>query len=178
MTNEQFKYIWITKIVANGPWGISASDEHTAKLYRDKLSKYDKNVLSDAVDRMLVDETGKLPSVGKFIEYCRWVKGERGNPNPKLCPCCQNTGWIYLKEKNTTIRCDCVNCPDMLKISTHYNQDKKCEAGECRPGGKVFVDEKPVKLPGCPKGEPHYKKYLLEPLQKESSLSGDEEPPF
>jgi hypothetical protein len=183
MTKEEFKFIWETMIVANGPWYLAASDENTSKLYRDKLSRYDKDVLSKAVDKLLVDETGRLPPVGKFIEYCRWVKGERPCPNLKLCPCCKGDGWIYLKGKNAVAPCGCNNeTPEKYRIPV----PKRCEVGECDPGGKVFIDgTKRVELDKCPKGEAHYKKYVTknmekqaEPLQKDLPGVGEEEMPF
>lgn len=169
MTKEQFKFIWHTKVRANGPWKHAASDPETARMYRDKLTKYDKDVLSRAVDQLLIDESGTpnnprnfLPPVGTFIEYCQWVKNEGPGPKPKnLCPCCQNTGWIHLKEKDMVVPCDCNNSPGMPSISRQYGdgENKKCESGECSPSGVVFINGKPFTLPECPKGKEHYEKY-------------------
>lgn len=160
MTSEQFKYIWKTKVTANAPWYPSASNQDTAKLYRSKLSKYSKEILSRAVDKLLVDETDRLPSVGKFLEYCRWMLGEVDSPRKRvLCPCCRNTGWIFLKDMNTSTPCDCQDAPEERKISVRYGMDKKCETGECWPGGATFIHSKKFNLDGCPKGAEHYQKF-------------------
>lgn len=168
MTKEQFKYIWNTKIKANGPWRLGALKENTARLYRDKLSKYDKDVLSKAVDKLLVDETGYLPTVGKFIEYCRWVLGEIPNPKPRnLCPCCRNTKWIYLKERDASVPCDCNKASNIPTISQREEENKKCEIGDCSPGGVTFEHTKKLKLGECPKGPKHYEKYLKKSMERE-----------
>jgi len=150
----EFLDIWSTKVSANGPWNYTASIPETSVLYRDKLSKFSKEVFSEAVDRLLTDEPDRLPGVGIFARYCQWVQEDMGVvKRVNECPCCRGTCWIYLKDKNAVTPCDCNGgFPPEKRISSIFHDDKKCETGECSPDGEAFNNQKRYKLAMCPKG--------------------------
>lgn len=157
MTKSEFEFIWTTKVAANGNWGFGATDLDTIKLYRDKLIGFKKEILSDALDRLMDSEEGRakgLPLVGTFLCFCRWVAGEGKPPKTEICPCCCGDGWISLPGLNTSTPCDCNYTVDPEKrISNTSKPDTKCKIGECDPLGFIFPRGVKTKLGKCPKNK-------------------------
>jgi hypothetical protein len=164
MNKEQFKYIWKTKICANGPWRFCANKSEAEKLYFQKLKKFEREILEEAVSRLLdssSDSGNGLPTVGKFIEYCIWVTKDNVLPKQPTtpCPCCCGDGWIYVSDIDKSVQCDCNKTKQFKKISEAFHPNKKCEIFECNVGGFTFIDSRKIELGACPKGAKHYEKY-------------------
>lgn len=157
MTKEEFKYIWVNKIATNAPWNYNAKEKGTRLLYLEKLIKFKKEVFSEAVDRLLDSEEGRrktLPSVGTFLQFCRWVAQEGPAPKTEICPCCCGESWIRDNDLDKVVPCDCnYNVVPKVRISNAFSPDKKCELGECDPEGFVFPNGQKTQLGRCPKGK-------------------------
>lgn len=115
MKKEEFHYLWETCVKPNSNWNYLAKQTKTFLLYYDTLKGFDKEILHEAIIRLQDSEEGAkgLPSLGNFLDYCRWVQDDRKQgkrPNQdKYCPCCDNSGWRYIKIKGEVFvtSCDC-----------------------------------------------------------------------
>lgn len=117
--------------------------------------------------------TGTMPYIGDLKQFIK----DRIAPKIPDCPCCCGDKWIYLKEIDGVIACDCyLAAPEEKRISCVYYPTKKCEIFNCDPNGKVLRNNKINELGECPKRKEHYAEYLLK--SKERAIPDPEDMPF